>query len=34
MDAIVTRDAQGFAGAPMPVLMPAEFLVQLEEGSP
>ena len=32
MDVIVTRDPQGFAGAPMPVLAPDEFLVQLGKG--
>jgi predicted nucleic acid-binding protein len=29
LDAIVTRDRSGFQGAPMPVLTPAELLMQL-----
>jgi predicted nucleic acid-binding protein len=29
LDAIVTRDPKGFAGSPVPVLSPAEFLAKL-----
>jgi predicted nucleic acid-binding protein len=32
LDAIVTRDASGFAGSPIPVLTPAELLVQIPKG--
>jgi predicted nucleic acid-binding protein len=28
-DAIVTRDAQGFRGAPLPVLAPADLMAQV-----
>jgi predicted nucleic acid-binding protein len=32
LDAIVTRDASGFAGSPVPVLTPAELLAQIAKG--
>lgn len=34
LDAIVTRDPQGFAGSPVPVLTPADLLAQLAQGTP
>jgi predicted nucleic acid-binding protein len=33
-DAIVTRDPAGFAGAPVPVLSPADLVARLQAGSP
>jgi predicted nucleic acid-binding protein len=32
LDAIVTRDSKGFAGSPVPVHPPAEFLARLSKG--
>ena len=32
LDAIVTRDPKGFAGSPVPVHSPAEFLARLSKG--
>ncbi len=32
LDAIVTRDPRGFAGSPVPVHSPAEFLARLSKG--
>ena len=33
-DAIVTRDPSGFAGAPIPVLTPADLLARLAQRTP
>ena len=34
LDAIVTRDPQGFTGSPVPVLTPTDLLAQLAQGTP